>query len=45
MFELYRQPWEILASFAALGVQRLRFGGDPFELSRTESESCLAFSP
>ena len=45
MFELYRQRWEILASFAALGVQRLRFGGDLFELSRTGSESCLAFLP
>ncbi|MCS3953204.1 hypothetical protein GGP83_003179 [Salinibacter ruber] len=39
MLDLYRRRWEIETLFAALGVQRLRAGGDPHDQAGSDSEA------
>ncbi|MBB4067474.1 hypothetical protein GGQ18_000033 [Salinibacter ruber] len=39
MLDLYRKRWEIETLFAALGVQRLRAGGNPHDWAQSDSEA------
>ncbi len=45
MFELYRQRWDIETLFGALGVQRLRFGGDPFDRAGPDPKAARRSCP